>query len=589
MGLYFLIRLGLAWRSTGPLWKTLVLISAAWVLVLSVCAVQILPLVEYIPNSHAVVPKLTRVPSEYYALPLISSVLFFVPRFLGMTADNTFWLDQVENSNLVAFIYPGIVVWAAIALLTAKGPWKTVERRRVIALVGSAVVLALLAFRIEFLAPVHQMPLFKWIWQRYHITFAMLALPLLGAFGIDHWLQKRRGFRDLLWPAICLAVPTVSVTALFAFYHRYLVMEGLDGYVLSQILLAGGLLGAAFLALLLYTVANRGTLVLKGALCVLVAIDLALAAGDLLPTAPRAWMYPSTKLTSALRELERPNRFSVFSADLVPGLLQMYGIEQLWGSDGIYPARMMRFMDECYPEVWDTMEPVCAINYYLFREDSCDISKAATRFRHVVTLDGIHVMENMRAYDRAFLVPRLGVIEDVDALFERIRSPGYDPKAVALTEVRPRAPLPEASTTDLGTAIVTHRSANALTVEVNAVERCLLVVSEAYYPGWHSYIDAEEAEVLPVYHAFRGVIVPEGKHSVTFRMEPESFYIGLTISSVALGAGLVIASWVLWRGHRRTRTGWKMFGIPRGTGPGATKSPLGSGCSVRPCAGRKKD
>lgn len=553
MGLYFLIRLGLGWRSTGASWKTLAVVSAAWVLVLSVCAVQILPLAEYIPNSHTAVPKLTRQSAEYYALPLISSVLFFVPRFLGMTADNTFWLDQVENSNLVAFIYPGIVVWAAIALLTAKGSWRIAERRRVIALLASAVVVTLLAFRIELLAPVHQMPFFKWIWQRYHITFAMLALPLLGAFGIDHWLKNPRGLRDLWRPAICLVIPAVLVMGLFAFYHRYLVMEHLDRYVLRQMLLAGGLLSASLLAILAYTLANRGGAVIKAALCILVALDLALAARNLLPTAPRDWMYPPAKLTSALKEQEKPNRFSVFSADLVPGLLQMYGIEQLWGSDGIYPGRMMRFMDECYPEVWDTMEPVCAVDYYLFREESFNVSEADPRFRHLVTLDGIHVMENTTAYDRAFLVPRLEVIEDVDALFNRMRSPGYNPKSVALTEVRPQSPVPDASSTELGTAAVTHRSANALTVEVDAVEGCLLVVSEAYYPGWHAYIDGEEAEVLPVYHAFRGVIVPEGKHTVAFRMEPESFYMGLTISAAGLGAGLVIASWVLWRGRRQTR------------------------------------
>ena len=157
------------------------------------------------------------------------------------------------------------------------------------------------------------------------------------------------------------------------------------------------------------------------------------------------------------------------------------------------------------------------------------------------------------AYDRAFLVPRLEVIEDVDALFNRMRSPGYDPKALALTEVRPQSPVPDASTTELGTASVTQRSANTLAVEVDAAERCLLVVSEAYYPGWQASIDEEETEVLPVYHAFRGVIVPEGKHTVAFRMEPESFYMGLTISAAALGAGLVIASWVLWRGRRQTR------------------------------------
>jgi len=270
IGFYFFIRLVLARRSAGAVWKPLVVVSAAWVLVLSVCAVQILPLAEYTPNSHAVVPNLTRASAEHYALPPASLVLFFVPRFFGLTADNTFWLDHPENSNLVAFIYPGIVVWMGIALLAAKGSWETAARRRVIALLACVFVLVLLAFKIEMLAPVHQVSVFKWIWQRYHMTFAMLALPLLAGFGIDHWLQKRRGVRDLLWPAICLAVPTVSVTALFAFYHRYLVMEELDGYVLSQILLGGGLLGASLLAILAYTVANRGAFVLKAALCILV-------------------------------------------------------------------------------------------------------------------------------------------------------------------------------------------------------------------------------------------------------------------------------------------------------------------------------
>ncbi|MFO7973240.1 MAG: YfhO family protein [Candidatus Hydrogenedentota bacterium] len=550
LGIYFLLRLVLARRDVGPVWKPLFVISAAWVVVLSVCAAQILPLMEYIPRSHTVVPELRRVSAEHYALPLISSVLFFVPRFLGMTADNTFWLDHPENSNLVAFIYPGIVVWAAIALLTARAPWRTAQRRRVIALVACVFVLALLAFRIELLAPIHQMPLFKWIWQRYHMTFVMLALPLLGAFGIDHWLSKPRTFRDLLRPIICLAIPAVSVMALYAFYHQYLVMEGLDGYVLRQILIAGGLLGASLFALLVYTLANGRGVVLKAALCILVSADLAFAARNLLPTTPRDLMYPSTKLTNKLKEVEKPHRFSVFSAGIKPGLLQMYGVEQLWGSDGIYPARMMRFMDECHPEAWDTMEPVCAVNYYLYREESYDVSKADPRFRHIATLDGIHVMENRTAYDRAFLVPRLEVIEDVDALFKRIRSPGYNPKTVALTELQPQSPVPEASTTELGTATVTHRSANKLTAEVDAAERCFLVVSEAYYPGWHSYIDGEKAEVLPVYHAFRGVIVPEGEHTVTFRMESPVFYAGLTVSTVALVLGLLAAARVLWKGPR---------------------------------------
>lgn len=549
IGVYFLVRLVLSRRSTGPVWKPLLLLSAAWALVLAVCAVQIFPFVEYVPHSHAMLPALTRASASHYALPLVTSVLFFVPRFFGLTADNTFWLDHPENSNLVAFIYPGLVVWAAMALLTAKGSRRPTQRRRVLALTVCVAVQLLLAFDIDILAPLHQAPLFKWIWQRYHMTFAMLAIPLLGAFGLDHWFQKSRTIAALLRPAIFLMVPVAWVGILVAFYHRYLVLEGLHVYVLHQVLLATAILGAALLVILVHTLGLQRSRLLIAALCMIASADLAIAARNLLPTAPRDWMYPPTTLTDTLSKLEGPNRFSVFSANIEPGLLQMYGIEQLWGSDGISPYRILRFLDETYPEAWDTIEPLCSVNYYLFREESHDLASMDPRFRHVTTLDGIHVMRNTRAYDRAFLVPRLEVIEDVDALFERMRAPEYDPKAGALTEVRPQTPLPEASAADLGSAQVTHRSRNDMTVEVNAAERCLLVVTDAYYPGWHSYIDGQPAELLPVYHAFRGVIVPEGSHTVTFRMQPASFYAGLGVSVVALIIGLMAGLHVLLRGR----------------------------------------
>lgn len=552
VGLYFLLRL--AWmRPQGEaLRKRLATASAAWALILSVCAVQILPFLHYVAHSSAVIEELSRATAAEKAIPLSGLTLLFVPRFFGLTADANFWLDGLENSNYATLIYPGIVVWATVSLLVARGPWPGKRRAQVICLAVPCGLSVLMAFDIGWLEWFHQLPGLHFIWQLWYVVFAMFALPFLGALGLEHWLRQKRSLGDMARPLMALLATLIFPGALYFFYRSVLVLQPeLHEYVQHQLLYAGVFLFGAIVAIALGIFVRKRTVLMLFIL--LLAGDLAVAARDMLPTAPRGYFYFETALTEYLSALPKPSRFSMDSAAINPGFLQMYDLEQLWTCDGIYPGRMMRFMDECYPEVWDTMEPVCAVDYYLFREESFKVSEAGPRFRHLVTLDGIHVMENRMAYDRAFLVPRLEVIEDVDALFNRMRSPGYDPKALALTEVRPQSPVPDASTTELGTASVTQRSANTLAVEVDAAERCLLVVSEAYYPGWQASIDEEETEVLPVYHAFRGVIVPEGKHTVAFRMEPESFYMGLTISAAALGAGLVIASWVLWRGRRQTR------------------------------------
>lgn len=548
VGLYFLLRLGWMRPQGGALWKPLATASAAWAVVLGVCAVQILPFLQYVGHSSAVIQELSRASAAEKAISLSGLTLLFVPRFFGLTADANFWLDSVENSNYVTLIYPGIVVWAAIALLTARGAWPRERKSQVICLAMPCGLSLLMTFHLGWLEGLHNLPGFRFVWQLWYVAFAMFALPFLGAFGLEHWFRKERRLGDL-WRPLAAMVPIVIIpSALYSFHNRVLVMQPeLHAYVQQQLLFASLFVLAAIISVASWVLLHKRTVLVV--FSALLALDLTVAARDMLPTAPKEYFYFDTKLTDHTSLLPKPARFSVVSARINPGYLQMYGLEQLWTNDGIYPGRMMRFMKECHPEAWDTIEPLCSVNYYLFREESHDLANMDPRFRHVATLEGLHVMKNMTAYDRAFLVPRLEVVENLDALFDRMKEPDYDPKAGALTEVRPQTPLPEASAADLGSAQVTHRSRNDMTVEVNAAERCLLVVTDAYYPGWHSYIDGQPAELLPVYHAFRGVIVPEGSHTVTFRMQPASFYAGLGVSVVALIIGLLAGLHVLLRGR----------------------------------------
>jgi uncharacterized membrane protein YfhO len=67
----------------------------------------------------------------------------------------------------------------------------------------------------------------------------------------------------------------------------------------------------------------------------------------------------------------------------------------------------------------------------------------------------------------------------------------------------------------------------------------LVVVSEAYHPGWKATLHGRPGEVIRANHALIGVYVPPGDHQVTLAFQPESFRFGLYVT---LGALLVLTA-----------------------------------------------
>jgi hypothetical protein len=79
----------------------------------------------------------------------------------------------------------------------------------------------------------------------------------------------------------------------------------------------------------------------------------------------------------------------------------------------------------------------------------------------------------------------------------------------------------------------------------NSKAKQLAVFSEIYYPaGWNCYIDGKKPVAnLRVNYLLRGVVVPAGKHEITWKFEPISVASGNTMAT--LGSSLLILGFLI--------------------------------------------
>jgi hypothetical protein len=85
------------------------------------------------------------------------------------------------------------------------------------------------------------------------------------------------------------------------------------------------------------------------------------------------------------------------------------------------------------------------------------------------------------------------------------------------------------------------RGAERVVLEVEVAEAGLLVVNDAFWPGWVARVDGEEAPILATNLLARGVVVPAGRHAVTMDYEPAEAHAGIAVTLLGLAAcaGLV--------------------------------------------------
>lgn len=169
-------------------------------------------------------------------------------------------------------------------------------------------------------------------------------------------------------------------------------------------------------------------------------------------------------------------------------------------------------------------------------------------FRPVASGTRFVAYDRLRPLPRAFLAHEVVVAPDRAGMWESIRNGRHDPYAVATVERREDAEAIEPAA-DEPAPEVRLAGANHVVVRARPASRALLVLLDAYDPGWRARVDGRPARIVPVFGVFRGVYLDAGDHEVRFAYAPRSFTIGVILSLSALVAAVVIFG----RGSARAR------------------------------------
>lgn len=181
------------------------------------------------------------------------------------------------------------------------------------------------------------------------------------------------------------------------------------------------------------------------------------------------------------------------------------------------------------------------------------------------------------ALPRAYRVGRARAIEGPAAI-QALVEPGFEPASEVILSGAGAASATAAGGT--GTVQIAELFGDRVRLETEAATPGIVVLVDAWDPGWRASIDGRATEVLRANGAFRAVAVPAGRHVVEMRYRPWPVLVGLSLSATGLVA-LVIGTGFLVRRRLTPASSTSSAGSRRASASGAG-SPSASPPPARP-------
>jgi hypothetical protein len=552
----------------APWRRPLLAFAGATAFGFALAAVAVLPFLELLSRS-ADIHQRAGTAQENHA-PLKDALAAFLPD----------WYGRPTQTPLRLFLLARAWYGGAIALMCAAAALliRPTRGRIATAVCGVACMMVVLGVPPVFQIVTH-LPIFSGGHNGRLAILALLCLALLAGWGLDELLQHPR--RIAVWAAAAIfALPIVYTvlrgrTALDAAGKGLKTAWGFATPPMDEAIMHAAavwewaLPAAAGLVLIALLARRKGRPEMLAGLLILVAFaDLARAGMGYNPSIPRDFATQPDTPAIRIARAAAPQRI-VATGDIPQDALPMnHDLEEPRGYDLPVERRYDRLWRRYVSPEFATQSgpypqgiPLSLPTVDPTRLRLLDL--LGTRYvmqplsdppLHVPGLQLAHNGPDARLYvspgaqPRAAIVGAQRVVDSGDAALDAIAAPGFQLDRSVVTESQVPG-LPRGQAAPAGSArILPGDDPDKLSVDVVVRRPGMLVVSDAWDPGWKATVDGKDADVERVDYVMRGVRVGPGAHRVEFTYRPWSFTAGWIVSLAAL---IVLLGALLWW-RRRT-------------------------------------
>lgn len=493
-------------------------------------AIQLLPTLEYLSLSARSATSYEF--ASQYSLPAAHLLSLVLPNFFGEPYRLGYW---GEFPHIEYMYYPGVTA-VTIAALTWWGRSKLPPRLLKWLIFGGLGLLLALgpAGGLHWLLYEVFLPIRYVRVPARFMLFAVFALAWLCGAAVDCWIAEPDRPLDSRG-AWATAVGGLAALAAVAFlFYTLQPAEDARAYHIGSDLMRAALFVALSGVILARRSVRRPALV--GALVAVVLLadlwgygwrELHLTSADLDPawklarsnlatTAP----YPTRILPWGLK-IEQQNRG------------QDVGLASTNAYDPLILERARRFIDSVADPRATTFDLLNA-DWLLSTDSGAWLDTGA--FTPTTTADGFGLYARPSALPRAWVTADSQTVSDLDEALAVIHAKGFDPRVRALLEDET---CPAGTG---GAAEITSFNPTQITVTVRGTG--LLVLSEAWYPGWTATIEGSPARVLIADGMLRGVCLTgsAAPRTIRFEFRPVLLFAGSAVTAVTIAIGLWLAA-----------------------------------------------
>lgn len=142
------------------------------------------------------------------------------------------------------------------------------------------------------------------------------------------------------------------------------------------------------------------------------------------------------------------------------------------------------------------------------------------------------IYQNNSVMPRAYAVNQFAVGQTPGDQYKILSSPEFNPsdKVILRKKIIDLPVLENVSSS----AQIKNYGNQYIKISADMKDNGFVVLSDAYYPGWKTYLNNEATASFAVNINQRAVFVPKGKHMLEFYYKPDSFYNGLLLSVFSL-------------------------------------------------------